>query len=163
MIRSSSGVCHMPKLKYQVNLTEEERVQLKGIATKGRSAAKEILHANILLATDDNRIPKLTVAEAAAKCDTTTTTVQKLRKKYSEDGLSAALKRKKREIPPVAPKITGEVEAHIIALACSEPPKGFSRWSLRLLADRAVELEYIEKISHVSVGTLLKKHNLSLT
>jgi hypothetical protein len=152
----------MPKMMYKVNLTNEERTKLSKIATTGKASAKEIQHANILLATDDNRSPKLTVAAAAEKCNTTTTTVQTIRKLYAESGFNAALKRKKRATPPVQPKITGEVEARIIAVACSEPPKGFSKWSLRLLADKAVELEYIDKISYVSVGTVLKKHNLNL-
>ena len=152
----------MPKIKYLVCLTEEERTKLKKITTTGKSPAKEILHASILLATDDNRMPKLTVIEAADKCGATSTTVQTIRKAYHEYGFDFALKRKKRETPPIEPKITGEVEAHIIALACGEPPEGFSKWSLRLLADKAVELEYIDSISYVSVGTLLKKHNLSL-
>jgi hypothetical protein len=73
------------------------------------------------------------------------------------------LQRKKRENPPVTPKITGELEAHIIALACSKAPEGYSKWTLRLLADKCVELNYIENLSHMSVSRLLKKHNLSLT
>ena len=152
----------MPKLKYIVCLTDEERATLKKIVTTGKSSAKEILHANILLATDDNRTPKLTVVEAADKCNSTDTTVQTIRKAYHEGGLDFALKRKKRETPPVEAKITGEVEAHIVALACGEPPEGFSKWSLRLLADTVVELKYIDSISYVSVGTVLKKHSLSL-
>ena len=148
---------------YKVNLTKEERAKLSKITTTGKAAAKEVLHANILLATDDKRSPKLTVSAAADKCNTTTTTVQTIRKLYAVGGFDAALKRKKRITPPIQPKITGEVEAHIIALACSEPPEGFAKWSLRLLADKAVELEYIDNISYVSVGTLLKKRNLSLT
>ena len=115
-----------------------------------------------MLATDGKHSPKLTIAAVAGKCNSTTTTVQRIRKLYAMDGFNAALKRKKRKTPPVEPKITGDVEAHIIAMACSEPPKGFAKWSLRLLADKAVELEYIDKISYVSVGTVLKKHNLSL-
>jgi len=153
----------MPKKKYEVNLTEEEQKKLIKIASTGKTSAKEILHANILLATADNRSPKLTVAAAAEKCNSTTTTVQVIRKLYAEAGFEAALKRKKRKNPPVAAKITGEVEAHIIALACSAVPEGFAKWSLRLLADKAVELNYIDNISYVSVGTVLKKHNLSLT
>ena len=153
----------MPKLIYSVLLSGEEKAKLSKITTTGKSTAKEILHANILLATDDKRLPKLTVTQVAQKFNTTTTTVQTIRRTYAKKGFDAALKRKKRSTPPVEPKITGAVEAHIIALACGEPPKGFSRWSLRLLADKAIELEYIDKISYVSVATLLKKHNLSLT
>ena len=97
------------------------------------------------------------------KGNSTTTTVQIIRKLYAEGGIDAAIKRKVRKAPPVQPKITGDVEAHIIAMACSQPPKGFAKWSLRLLADKTVELGYIDGISYVSVGTVLKKHNLSLT
>ena len=153
----------MPTLKYKVNLTEDERNELTKKTTTGVSPASEILHANVLLATDDGRKPKLTVEKAATKCNTTTTTVQTVRKTYAQQGLEAALKRKVRETPPVEPKITGDVEAHIIAVACSEPPAGCAKWSLRMLADKVVELEYIEAISYVSVRTVLKKHNLSLT
>ena len=152
----------MPKLKYAVNLTDKEQSRLSRITTAGKASAREILHAKILLATADNRSPKLTVGAAAEKCDTTATTVQIIRKLYAEEGFEAALKRKKRETPPIQPKITGDVEAHIIAMACSEPPLGFAKWSLRLLAEKAVELDYIDNISYVSVGTVLKKHNLSL-
>jgi len=147
---------------YSVALKQDEAAVLKGIISKGVSPAKEILHANILLATDDARLPKLTVEQAARNFNTTATTVQTVRKSYATLGLDAALKRKKRETPPVAPKITGEVEAHIIALACSEAPEGHSRWSLRLLASKAVELAFIDEISYVSVGEVLKKHSLSL-
>jgi len=153
----------MPKKKYAVKLSETEKGNLKKLTTTGKASAQEIKRANILLATDDNRNPKLTVKAVSEKCETSTSQVTKVRKLYAEAGLEAALKRKKRETPPIEPKITGEVEAHIIALACSEPPEGFSKWSLRLLADKAVELEYIENISYVSVSTVLKKHNSSPT
>jgi transposase len=153
----------MPKKKYEVKLSKCEKTHLSKIAKTGKSGAKEIAHAKILLATDDGRIPKLTVKAVAEKCDAGVSTVQRIRKRYSEEGLDAALTSKQRKTPPIEPKITGEVEARIIALACSEPPKGFSKWSLRLLANKAVELEYIENISHVSVGTVLKKRNSSPT
>jgi hypothetical protein len=153
----------MPKLMYKVNLTEEEQAKLTQITTTGKTSAKEILHASILLATADNRPIKLTISEAAQKCNTTNTTIQIIRKTYAQHGLETALKRKKRQTPPIPPKITGEVEAHIIALACSEPPKGYAKWSLRLIANKTVELNYIDQISYVSVGTVLKKHNCVLT
>ncbi|HAG10010.1 MAG TPA: hypothetical protein DCK76_01090 [Desulfotomaculum sp.] len=75
----------------------------------------------------------------------------------SEHGLQVAIDRKKRSTPPVEPKLTGEVKAKIIALSCSAPPSGWSRWTLRLLADKAVELQYVDSVSHVAVGRLLKK------
>ena len=76
--------------------------------------------------------------------------------------LKATLNRKKRETPPVPAKVTGEVEAHIIALACGEPPKVYSKWTLRLLAEKTVELGYIESVSHSTVSSVLKKMNVSL-
>jgi hypothetical protein len=76
--------------------------------------------------------------------------------------LNAFLRRKKREIPPVPPKVTGELEARVIALACSTPPTGYAAWTLRLLADTCVELQYIDSLSHMTVSRLLKKHNLNL-
>jgi len=153
----------MPKLRYEVNLSTEEKEMLNEITRNGKSTAKEIMHARILLATDDAREPKLTVRQVAEKCDSTTTTVQTVRRLYATQGFEAALERKKRETPPVEAKITGEVEAKLVALACTEPPEGRAHWALRLLADKAVELEIIDSISHSSVSTVLKKHNLSLT
>ena len=146
----------MAKLKYSVELKQDEIALLKEVISKGISSAKEILHANILLATDDTRVPKLTVAQVAQNLNTTATTVQAIRKNYATKGFDAALKRKKRDVPPVAPKITGDVEAHVVALACSEAPHGYSKWSLRLLASKAIELEYIDSISCVSVDSILK-------
>ena len=84
-----------------------------------------------------------------------------MRSSYCEKGLEATINRKKRETPPVPAKVTGEVEAHVAALACSEPPEGYSKWTLRLLADKTVELGYIDSISHVTISTILKKMNLS--
>lgn len=94
---------------------------------------------------------------------TTPTTVQTVRASYCDKGLEATVNRKKRETPPVPAKVTGEVEAHIIALACSDSPEGYSRWTLRLLADKTVEMGYIDSISYVTISTILKKTNLSLT
>jgi hypothetical protein len=105
----------------------------------------------------------MTVEKLAAVLQTPPTTVQKVRKSYTERGLDAVLNRKKRETPPVAPKADGELEAHIIALCWSEPPKGHARWSLRLLADKCVELGYSDGASHMTVSRTLKKANLSLT
>ena len=105
----------------------------------------------------------MTVSEIATAYHTTPTTVQTIRTSYCEKGLEATINRKKRETPPVPAKVTGEVEAHVIALACGQPPEGYSKWTLRLLAERTVELGYIDSISHVTVSTILKKTNLSLT
>ena len=153
----------MPSLKYVIELSDQDQAELIDIVTKGKSAARTILRANILLASDRRNERYMTVSEISKAYHTTPTTVQTVRTSYCEKGLEATINRKKRETPPVPAKVTGEVEAHVIALACGEPPKGYSRWTLRLLADKAVELGYIESISHATISTILKKMNLSLT
>ena len=154
----------MPKVKFHVCLTPKERNELLNIVSKGKGTARAIMHANVLLAADENspgeRKSELEIAELF---HVNRITVHTIRKQFSENGMNKAIGRKKREKPPITPKITGEVEAKIIALGCSSPPEGRARWSLRLLADKAVELQYIDSISHEAVGRLLKKTNLSLT
>jgi transposase len=148
----------MPKNKYHVHLSKDERSKLLNIIFKGSASAKAIMHANILLAADESNAKiRKSEPEIANLYHVNQQTVHTIRRKYSEEGLDAAIHRKKRDTPPVKPKITGEVEAKIIALGCSTPPRGRSRWSLRLLADKAIELQYIESISHEAVGRLLKK------
>ncbi len=116
------------------------------------------MRANVLLAADENNPDgRKSEKKIAELFHVHRQTVHSIRKKYAENGLSATLGRKKRETPPVEPKITGEVEAKIIALSCSSPPEGRSRWSLRFLADKSVELNFIDSISHEAVGRLLKK------
>ena len=105
----------------------------------------------------------MTVAEIASAFNTTPTTVQNVRTSYANNGLEATINRKKRETPPVPAKVTGDIEAHIVALACGDPPEGYSRWSVRLIAEKCVELNYIDSISHMTVSRILKKTNLSLT
>ena len=147
----------MPIQKYEVSLSAEERKQLTKIVKSGNMPARTILRANILLAVDRNGKQPMTVQEAAIAFNTSATTVQNVRTRYGEKGLDATIQRKKRETPPVEAKVTGDIEAHIIALACGDPPKGYAKWTLRLLADRSVKLGYIESISHTQVGRILKK------
>jgi transposase len=148
----------LPKIRYHVRLSDEERKTLLKIVSRGSASAKTIMHANILLAADENSTGgRKSEVEIASLFHVHPQTVHTIRSQYSEHGLKAALGRKKREKPPIEPKITGEVEAKIIALSCSSPPLGRSRWTLRLLADKAVELQYIDSISYVAVGWLLKK------
>jgi len=150
----------LPKQLYHVNLTTKERKALLDIVKKGSASAKTIMHANVLLAADENnQQPKRSENEIAEMFNVHSQTVHSIRKEFSLHGLEAALSRKKRETPPVPAKITGDVEAKIIALSCSEPPEGRSRWTLRLLADKAIELNYVDSISHVAIGNLLKKTN----
>ena len=153
----------MPSVKYLIELSDSDRKALLDIVAKGSAPAKTILRANILLASDRNAKKHMTVAQIADAYHTTPTTVQTVRTTYANSGLEATIYRKKRETPPVAAKVTGDVETHIIALACSEPPEGYERWTVRLLADKCVELDYVESLSHMTVSRILKKTNLSLT
>jgi transposase len=153
----------MPKKKYMVAFTDAERKELKKITSGGINPARTILRANILLMLDANSGEKRSVKEIASILNTTATTVQNVKTSFCKLGLKATIERKRRDTPPIPAKITGDVEAKIIALRCGDPPEGYSRWTLRLLADKAVELEIIEAISYVSVGSLLKKTNSSLT
>ena len=148
----------MSMVKNHVRLSAPDRKKLQDLISKGSATAKSKMHANILLETDENN-PKgrMSETEAAEIFNVSKQTVHNIRQRYSEAGLDAAISRKKRGTPPIPAKITGDVEARIIALSCSAPPSGRSKWTLRLLADKAVELEIIESISYVAVGELLKK------
>ena len=132
----------MPSIKYVIELSAEEKAKLTEIVTKGKSPARTILRANILLASDRQNEKYMTVSEISKAYHTTSTTVQNVRASYCEKGLEATIHRKKRETPPVPAKVTGEVEAHVVALSCGKPPEGYSQWTLRLLANRTVELGY---------------------
>ena len=147
----------MPSIKYVIELSNQEKVRLMEIVKKGNSPARTILRANILLASDKQNDRYMTMSEIANAYRTTPTTVQTVRTSSCKKGLEATITRKKRETPPIPAKVTGEVEAHVIALACGQPPEGYSKWTLRLLANKTVELGYIESISHVTVSTILKK------
>lgn len=150
----------MPKTLYHVKLTDSERKRLTRLVENGTAPAKTILHANILLAADElHNQEHYNEKQIAKMYSVHFQTVHSVRKTFSQEGLETALGRKKRKTPPVPSKLTGELEAKIIALSCSEPPAGYSRWTLRLLADKSVELNYIDSISHVTVGSILKKTN----
>jgi hypothetical protein len=146
--------------KFIVRLTEEERNQLKEIVNKGKTAAYKIKHANILLAADADGLAWQD-AEIAQAFLVNLSTVGCIRKRFVERGLEAALERKKQEYPSREPVFDGASEAHLIALSCSKPPEGSSRWTLRLLRDKVVELEIVDKVSHETVRQTLKKTNSS--
>ena len=152
----------MPKKKYVIELTNKERIELTKIIKTGSSPAKVITRANILLVSDAYTGKPLTVAKTAERFNTTPTTVQTVRTAFAEFGLDGALYRKKRETPPIKPKVDGNFEARMISICCSEPPEGYERWTLRLIADKCVELGYIDSISHMTVKRTLKKTNLNL-
>ncbi len=149
--------------KYVFHLTDQERLELTKIIETGTFPAKVINRANILLASDSSRGKPLTVVEMAERLNTTPKTVQTVRTAFAKYGLDGALYRKKRETPPVPPKVDGNLEAYIISICCSEPPKGYERWTLRLIADKCVELGYVDSLSHMTVNRTLKKTNLNLT
>ncbi|MFK4472567.1 hypothetical protein ABH897_002291 [Paenibacillus sp. RC73] len=148
----------MKNQRYRVELTETERKTLQSLVSKGKATARSIRRAQILLWADEQYpIGKMKDLEIAKQLQVHTNTVHLVRKMFAQQGLHAAIERKKRLTPPNPPKITGELEAQIIALSCSEPPEGRSRWSLRLLADKAVELKYIDSLSYDTVDRILKK------
>lgn len=139
-----------------VSLKEQEQEELKQYLRKGKSSARSLTRARILLLADEGRDDEM-IAEAL---NVSKSTVSRIRTRYCEGGLDFALHEKARSGAP--PKIDGRVEAQLTLLACSEPPDGRSRWTVRLLADRLVEMEVVEAISHMSVQRLLKKMKLSL-
>lgn len=145
--------------RYRLVLTEEEKEQLRGLINKKRASAKRVVRAQILLAVADNGLDK-DDQEVAALYGMSTRSIERLRKRCCLEGLKVALAGKKREVFKEK-KLTGEVEAKLAMLACSDPPAGYEHWTLQLLADRMVELNYIDSISHTSVGNLLKKMKLN--
>ena len=144
--------------RYIVRLTEEERQQLLELISKGKAAAYKIKHANILLNIDVNG-QGWTDKEAAKTFGGHRNTVANLRQRLVEEGLERALERKKQKSPSRPRVWDGEAQAKLIALRCGEPPEGQGRWTLRLLADKLVELEIVPEISHETVRRELKKTN----
>ena len=149
----------------EIKLSETERGELEEFTRTGRHSVKLLNRARIILELDesDGRKP-LTQAQIADRVGVTRQTLNDAKKAFlASVSVSEFLQRKKREKPPVEPKITGDVEAHIIALACGPVPEVHTKWVLRLLAGKCVELNYVESISFKSIHRVLKKHNLSLT
>ncbi|MDR2500646.1 MAG: helix-turn-helix domain-containing protein [Treponema sp.] len=155
----------MSKTSREIRLTQEERRELKTFTGSGMRSAKLLKRADIILALDTSEGQKpAREADIAGHSGVSRQTVQNVKKDFvASPDLSAFLQRKKRETPPVPAKITGEVEARIIALACSQPPQGYCTWTLRLLADTCVELQYGDSLSPMTVSRLLKKRRLNLT
>jgi len=153
----------MKPKKYKVNLSTAERSEVEAIIKRGKHSASTTKRANILLNLDENGGKVGSQEEIAKHLNTTTVTIYNVSRQYAEAGINAALYRKKRVTPAIQPIGTGDVEARIIALACSKPPEGRSRWTLRLLEEKVVELNIVETISDNTIGRLLKKHRLSLT
>jgi transposase len=146
--------------KYVVRLSAQEREHLQALIGKGKSPARRLLKARILLKADiseagegwsDSRIIKA--------LDTSASMIYRVRKQLVEEGFEAVLSRKPRMSAPVAAIFDGEKEAKLIALACSKPPKGRARWTLRLLESKVVELGIVERASDSTIGRVLKKHS----
>jgi transposase len=148
--------------KYKVTLTAEERQQLHDLVTTDKAAAKKLTHARILLKADaaagGPAWPDERIAEAL---DVSTATIVRVRQRFVEQGLEAALVRKKQDRPSRQRKLDGAAEARLIALACSKPPEGRACWTMRLLADKLVELAVVEAVCDETVRRVLKKTSSS--
>jgi transposase len=150
------------KKKYIVTLAQEERRMLQAMLSRGKAAARKLMHARILLKADAApEGPGWEDAAIAQGLDVGRATVERVRKEFVEEGLDAALERRKPR-RQYQRKLDGDGEAHLIALTCSQAPEGRSRWTLRLLADRMVALEQVDRLSYETVREVLKKTNLSL-
>jgi transposase len=141
----------MPGKKYIVDLTNEERDDLLTLISRGKPSARKVTRARILLKADEGFIDR----DIAAALNTSTATVEQIRQRFVEGGLDKALNERPR--PGQKYKLDGTASAYVIATACSTPPEGHQRWTLRLLADKVVELGLAESVSHETIRALLKK------
>jgi transposase len=144
--------------KYIVTLTEDEREALGVLTSKGKHKSQKILNALILLGCDESKhqVKRSTNEEIARVLNISMKKIDRVKRRFVEEGFDVALNGKKGS-RVYTKKADGDFEAHLVALSCSEPPEGFTRWSLRLLADKVVELNYIDSISHEAVRRVLKK------
>lgn len=148
-------------IRYTVKLTKAEVEELQAIINKGSHTSQTFRTAYILLNCDEGKYSdKVTNEQISKVLKVGMRTIDRVKKKFIEEGFEAVLER--RPTTRVYEKKTdGDVEAKLVTLCCSEPPKGYAKWSLRLLADKMVELKYVESISHVAVRSILKKTNLN--
>jgi hypothetical protein len=154
----------MSAKKYIVERDADERERLNALVSKGKAPAKTILKARILLKADQGEAgPAWLDARIVEALDTNLTMVMRVREKLVTEGLDAVLTRKKRETPPVEPIFDGEAQAKLIALACSKPPEGHARWTIRLLAEHVVERKIVDAAHFNTVGRALKKTRSSRT
>ena len=147
-------------IKYKVTLTSEEREELNMIISKGSHKSQKVLNALILLNCDESESKKASNEQISGILKVSMRKIDRVKARFVEEGLKVALEGRPREREYTG-KVDGDLEAHLIALSCSEAPEGFARWSLRLLADKAVELQYVDSLSHETVRRVLKKTNLS--
>ena len=144
--------------KYRVNLSQEERKELEKLTKGGTIAVRKLKRIRILLLSDEGDYgPAKPNKEIAEMVEVSYVTVSRIRKRFVEEGLEQALHEKPRAGAPRT--FDGDIRAKVTALACSDPPEGHAEWSLRLLADKMVELEYVDRISHMTIQEVLKKTN----
>lgn len=149
-------------IRYTIKLTKGEVEELKSIINKGFHTSQTYRTAYILLNCDEGKYSeKVTNEQICQVLKVGMRTIDRVKKRFIDEGFEAVLERKPTS-RIYEPKVDGDVEAKLVSLCCSEPPNGFSKWSLRLLADKMVELHYVDKISHVTVRNVLKKTHLSL-
>jgi Homeodomain-like domain len=150
--------------KYIVKLSKAERGRLQAPIDKGKSPAKRLLKARILLKADASEHGEgWSDGRIVEALDTNMSMVTRVRQQLVEEGLEAVLSRKQRATPAITPIFDGEKEARLTALACSTPPEGYARWTLRLLEDKVVELGIVDRASDNTIGRVLKKTRFSLT
>ncbi len=149
-------------IRYKVTLTEEERENLKSIKSKGKHKSQKVMNALILLNCDegDFQTKRSTNEQVVGVLKISMKKIDRVKKRFVEEGLYVALNGHKGK-RVYEKKADGDLEAHLVAISCSEPPEGFARWSLRALADRVVELNYIDNISYETVRRVLKKTKLN--
>lgn len=149
-------------IRYRVQLSEEEVAELSAIVSKGAHSTHTFRNAYILLNCDEGAYGQKVGSEQLAKrLRVNSRTIERVKKRFCEEGWEAVLERKPSS-RTYNRKVDGDVEAHLVQLCCSEPPVGRVRWTLHLLADKLVELKYVESLSYVTVRDVLKKMNLSL-
>lgn len=148
--------------KYIVALVEDERKALTELTSKGKHKSQKVLDALILLGCDEGifQTKRSTNEEIARVLNVSMRKIDRVKRRFVEEGIDVVLNRKKGN-RIYTRKADGDFEAHLVALSCSEPPEGFARWSLRLLADKVVELDYISSISHEAIRRVLKKTRLN--
>ena len=153
----------MPAKRYPVRLDRHQRDYLIALTTSGTESARKLTRARILLKADEGELgPAYADKEIKEAVEVSISTISRTRKTFALEGLEAALIPKKRSKPSRPKKFDGEKEAHLIALACSEAPEGHARWTLRLLAEKMVELNHVSSVSHETIRRTLKKTNLDL-
>jgi hypothetical protein len=148
----------MPRIRYKVTLSDEERRMLNEIATRGRHSSQKVLNSLILLGCDEGPFQgkKRTGQQLADVLPVSLKKIDRVKRRFVEEGLDVALEKRKARRQYVK-KADGDFEAHLVALSCSKPPEGRARWSLRLLADTMVELEHVDSVSYETVRRVLKK------